>query len=36
MGAPLGVIAVVEAIARAAVIGVSAQVGLVLGVLALA
>ncbi|HEY8859876.1 MAG TPA: sensor histidine kinase [Gaiellales bacterium] len=36
MGAPLGVIAVVEAIARAAVIGVSVQVGLVLCVLALA
>jgi len=36
MGTPLGVIAVVEAIARAAVIGVSVQVGLVLCVLALA
>jgi len=34
MGTPLGVIAVVEAIARAAVIGVSVQVGLVLCVLA--
>jgi signal transduction histidine kinase len=36
VGALLGLLAVLEAIARAAVIGVSAQVGLVLGVLALA
>jgi signal transduction histidine kinase len=36
MGALLGPLAVAEAIARAAVIGLSAQVGLVLGVLALA
>ena len=36
MGALLGVLAVAEAIARAAVIGVSAQLGVVLGVLALA
>ena len=36
MGALLGVIAVVEAIARAAIIGVSAQVGVVLGALAVA
>ncbi len=36
MGVVLGVLAVAEAIARAALIGVSGQVGLVLGVLALA
>jgi signal transduction histidine kinase len=36
MGVSLGVLSVVEAIARAAVIGLSAEIGVVLGVLALA